>query len=111
MRKRNWHKYNQDLVKRGSVTFFIDPEALTEKPEKNKRGRPRLFYHPLIYLLLVLKIQYRLTYRTFEGFAKSMLPHTQANIFCLPARSSAKELLTWKLFCPSSSLEGLKWCC
>ena len=81
MRKRNWHKYNQDLIKRGSITFFIDPKALTEKPEKNKRGRPRLFSHPLIHLLLVLKIQYRLTYRTLEDFAKSMLPHIQADIF------------------------------
>ena len=77
MRKRNWHKYNRDLVKRGSITFFIDPNALTEKPEENKRGRPRLFSLPLIYLLLVLKIQYRLTYRTLEGFAKSILPHLE----------------------------------
>ena len=75
MRKRNWHKYNRDMVKRGSITFFIDPKALTEKPKENKRGRPRLFSSPLIHLLLVLKVQYRLTYRTLEGFIKSMLPH------------------------------------
>ena len=98
MRKRNWHKYNQDLVKRGSITFFIDSKALTEKPEENKRGRPRLFSHPLIHLLLVLKIQYRLTYRTLEGFAKSMLPHIQADIF----------LPTYSLICKrASKLEAL----
>ena len=98
MRKRNWHKYNQDLIKRGSITFFIDSKALTEKPEENKRGRPRLFSHPLIHLLLVLKIQYRLTYRTLEGFAKSMLPHIQANIF----------LPTYSLICKrASNLEAL----
>jgi len=98
MRKRNWHKYNQDLVKRGSITFFIDPKALTEKPEKNKRGRPCLFSHPLIHLLLVLKIQYRLTYRTLEGFAKSMLPHIQADVF----------LPTYSLICKrASKLEAL----
>jgi len=74
MRKRNWSKYNQDLVKRGSITFFIDQNALNAKPEANKRGRPRLFAHPLIQLLLVLKIQYRLTYRALEGFSKSILP-------------------------------------
>ena len=54
MRKRNWHKYNQDLVKRGSITFFIDLDILEHKPKKEKRGRPRLFSHPLIQLLLVL---------------------------------------------------------
>jgi len=98
MRKRNWHKYNQDLVKRGSITFFIDPVALTEKPEENKRGRPRLFSHPLIHLLLVLKIQYRLTYRTLEGFAKSILPYIQADIF----------LPTYSLICKrASKLEAL----
>ncbi|CCB87771.1 transposase [Simkania negevensis] len=93
MHKRNWHKYNRDLVKRGSITFFIDPNALTEKPEENKRGRPRLFSLPLIYLLLVLKIQYRLTYRTLEGFAKSILPHIEADIF----------LLTYSLICKRAS--------
>jgi hypothetical protein len=86
------------LVKRGSITFFIDPVALTEKPEENKRGRPRLFSHPLIHLLLVLKIQYRLTYRTLEGFAKSILPYIQADIF----------LPTYSLICKrASKLEAL----
>ena len=98
MRKRNWHKHNQDLVKRGSITFFIDPEALTKKPEENKRGRPRLFSHPMIHLLLILKIQYRLTYRSLEGFAKSMLPYIQADIF----------LPTYSLICKrASKLEAL----
>lgn len=98
MRKRNWHKYNQDLVKRGSITFFIDPEALTKKPEENKRGRPRLFSHPLIHLLLVLKIQYRLTYRALEGFAKSILPGLDPDIF----------LPTYSLICKrASKLEAL----
>ena len=57
MHKRNWSKYNQDLVKRGSITFFIDQNALNAKPGANMRGLPRLFAHPLIQLLLVLKIQ------------------------------------------------------
>jgi len=75
MRKRTWREYNRDLVKRGSLTFFIDPDSL-QPPSKGKRrrGRPRVFTHPLIQLLLVLKIQYRMTYRTLEGFAKSILP-------------------------------------
>ena len=59
MHKRNWSKYNQDLVKRGSITFLIDQNALNVKPGANKRGRPRLFDHPLIQLLLVLKIRIR----------------------------------------------------
>ncbi|KKK96481.1 hypothetical protein LCGC14_2662330, partial [marine sediment metagenome] len=87
MRKRTWQEYNQDLVKRGSLTFFIDQECL-QPPSKSrlKRGRPRLFTHPLIQLLLLLKIQYRMTYRTLEGFAKSMLPLIKQDV-ALPTYS------------------------
>ena len=102
MHKRNWSKYNQDLVKRGSITFFIDQNALNAKPGANKRGRPRLFAHPLIQLLLVLKIQYRLTYRALEGFSKSILPLLQ-DCVALPTyslvckRASKMEALLPKL--------------
>jgi len=75
MRKRIWKKYNQNLINRGRVTFYIDEEALVlAHNSKHKRGRPRIFSHPLIQLLLILKIQYRLTYRALEGFAKDILP-------------------------------------
>ena len=87
MHKRTWRKYNQDLVKRGGLTFFIDKNDLSQPIKKRKvRGRPKLFSHPLIQLLLMLKIQYRLTYRTLEGFAKSMLPLIQKDI-ALPTYS------------------------
>lgn len=57
------------------MTFYIDPEALEPaKRRRKKRGRPRIFSHPLIQLLLILKIQYRLPYRALEGFAKDILP-------------------------------------
>ncbi len=28
MQKRNWKAYNKNVVARGSITFFIDEEAL-----------------------------------------------------------------------------------
>lgn len=75
MRKRIWKKYNQNLINRGRVSFYIDEQALTPpRKSKHKRGRPRLFTHPLIQLLLILKIQYKLPYRALEGFAKDLLP-------------------------------------
>jgi len=75
MRKRTWKEYNQNLVNRGRLTFYIDPEALKPKKKRGrKRGRPRIFSHPLIQLLLILKIQFRLPYRALEGFAKDILP-------------------------------------
>lgn len=57
-----------------------------------------MFSLPLIHLLLILKIQYRLTYRALEGFAKSMLPHIESGIF----------LPTYSLICKrASDLEAL----
>ena len=98
MRKRNWHEYNQNLVKRGSLTFFIDEKALTQKPKENKRGRPRLFSNPLIHMLLILKSQYRLTYRALEGFSKSILPLLHASL----------DLPTYSLICKrASNMEAL----
>ena len=96
MHKRNWSKNSKDLVKRESVTFFVDPDALQQKPKKNKRGRPYLFSHPLIQLLLVLKIQYRLSYRALEWFSKSILPLLHA----------AMVLPTYSLICKRSLLIG-----
>lgn len=75
MRKRIWQKYNQNLINRGRVTFYIDEESLVPiHKSKRMRGRPRIFSHPLIQLLLILKIQYKMPYRALEGFAKEILP-------------------------------------
>ena len=42
MQKRNWKQYNKNLVKRGSVTFFIDEELLkplkAQTPINARRG-------------------------------------------------------------------------
>ncbi|NGX31233.1 MAG: hypothetical protein K940chlam8_00598 [Chlamydiae bacterium] len=93
MRKRNWSQYNAQLVERGSITFLIDPKLLKQAPKLNKRGRPRLFSHPLITILLMIKIHYHLTYRSLEGFVKSSLPLIEKNI----------ELPTYSLICKRAS--------
>ena len=75
-----------------------DQNALNAKPGANKRGRPRLFAHPLIQLLLVLKIQYRLAYRALECFSRSILPLLQACV----------SLPTYSLICKrASALEAI----
>lgn len=75
MQKRIWKEYNKRLVQRGSVTFLIEKKTLdlikNYKP-KSTGGRPQEFPPTLIELLLLVKIQYSLTYRALEGFAKSI---------------------------------------
>ena len=76
MRERNWPQYNKQLVQRGSLTFLIDPkmlESLKLRPKKGKRGRPAEFSDTVMLLLFMVKIQYRLTYRSLEGFCRQFL--------------------------------------
>lgn len=94
--KRNWTQYNQDLVNRGSITFLIDPKVLNSCKNKGKRtgrGRPILFPLELIHILLLTKIHYRLTYRSLEGFSKSIFSLLGHNIL----------LPTYSLICKKAS--------
>jgi hypothetical protein len=75
MRKRNWKEYNKELVQRGSLTFLIDENILNSKPKNcHKNGRPQEFSDPLITMLMMVKINFRLTYRALEGFMKYLSP-------------------------------------
>lgn len=70
-RKRDWSKYNRELVLRGSLTFLIDPKWLKEEgraARKKKLGRPIEFSDTLIMVMLMAKIHYHLPYRALEGF-------------------------------------------
>lgn len=94
MRARNWSQYNTSLVKRGSLTFYLDASLLNNKKIKT-RGRPRVFGTPLIQILLILKVQFSLPYRALEGFSKSTLQSLASDLL-LPSYSiichRAKEL-------------------
>ena len=74
VRKRNWNRYNEELVKRGEI--LIDPSVLgfteEQKQEKKTRGRPTLYPEVLIRLLLFIKFALRLPYRQTEGFARKL---------------------------------------
>ncbi|HDU8579802.1 TPA: transposase, partial [Vibrio diabolicus] len=53
----NWCKYNHSLINRGSLSFWIDEEAITEwkQSKQDKRGRPRLFIDLAITTALMVK--------------------------------------------------------
>ncbi|BCL73818.1 hypothetical protein TUMSATVNIG1_58040 (plasmid) [Vibrio nigripulchritudo] len=53
----NWRKHNNSLVNRGSLTFWIDEEAITEwkQPKQDRCGRPRLFSDLAITTALMVK--------------------------------------------------------
>ncbi len=69
MMRRNWKKYNRELVKREEI--LIASEAIAVAPNKQKkRGRPFVYSGQLIMLLLFLTFALRLPYRKTEGVAR-----------------------------------------
>jgi transposase len=70
---RNWRLYNQQLVKRGDITCWIDIKSW-RGPNKcvSKRGRPLSYSNSAIMMMLTLKAYYRLTLRSCQGFVKSL---------------------------------------
>ena len=77
MQKRDWSSYNKKLVQRGDLFFMFDLKTFEKVQNfkgKSQGGRPNKYSDILIELLLIMKIQYHLTYRSLEGFAISMAP-------------------------------------
>lgn len=83
-RIRNWSEYNRSLVKRGSITLWIDEEVLAnwhpEPAGKRKRGGQVQYSDQAIQALLMLKAVYGLAYRQTIGFAQSILNLLDADV-------------------------------
>ena len=65
-RVRNWTDYNRALVRRGSLTVWIDEQALSgwRHPAGVRRhGRPRLYADAAIECALVIKAVFHLSLR------------------------------------------------
>lgn len=72
---RNWKEYNQMLVNRGSIFFWIEESAKenwNNPPKTRKRGRPELYSDTAIETCLTLGAVFHLKLRAAEGFANSL---------------------------------------
>jgi hypothetical protein len=75
-RIRNWREYNEALVNRGKILFWIAEDALRRWNEQNrtgKRGKPKLFSDTAIETALTLRAVFHLPLRQTEGFLASVL--------------------------------------
>ena len=74
-RVTNWDSYNKSLIERGSITIWIDEEAIAnwyyEGPDQ--RGAQFEYSDECITCLLQLKAVFRLPYRQLQGFSSSII--------------------------------------
>jgi hypothetical protein len=73
-RIRNWNQYNDALVRRGSLTLWVEQETLRawRYQGPSQRGAQFRFSDLAIECLLTLRTVYHLTLRATEGFARSL---------------------------------------
>lgn len=82
-RVRNWKEYNEALVNRGKVMFWITEEAMRQWEEKQrtgKRGKPKFFSNTAIETALTLKEVFHLPLRQTEGFLTSIFQRIGVSI-------------------------------
>lgn len=73
---RNWKEYNQALVNRGKILFWITEEAMKNwenEQRTGKRGKPKMFSDTAIQTALTLQQVFHLPLRGAEGFLASIL--------------------------------------
>ena len=67
--------HNKALINRGSITFWLDDEAIQAQYESatpSSRGRPQRYSDLTITTVLVIKRVFRLTLRAAQGFIDSI---------------------------------------
>lgn len=74
---RNWSEYNAALVKRGSLTLWLDEDCRKDwlSPKlSGKRGASCLYSDAAITATLLLRVVYRLPLRGAQGLLSSIFP-------------------------------------
>jgi hypothetical protein len=82
-RIRNWREYNKALVRRGSLTLWVDAHSLdawlnVDRP--TRRGRSRTYTDSAILCSLVLREVYHLPLRATQGLVRSLLRLLEVNL-------------------------------
>ncbi|XHY23098.1 IS5 family transposase ISVa2 [Vibrio sp. NH-UV-68] len=80
----NWKQYNKTLISRGSLTFWIDEEEITEwkQNKQGKRGRPRRFSDLAISTALMVKRVFSMPLRALQGFIDSVFKLANIPLVC-----------------------------
>ena len=82
-RIRNWQQYNKALVKRGSLTLWIDTHATDtwlDHSCPHRKGRRRTYTDAAILCALLLREVYHLPLRSTQGLVSSVLRLMQVEL-------------------------------
>lgn len=101
-RVRNWKAYNQALVQRGSLTFWLGDDVLEawQAQPTSKRGHPSTYADTAIECLLVMQSVYHLPLRQTEGFARSIFALAKIELAVPDYSTLARRRATLELCLP-----------
>ncbi|CAK2597387.1 Mobile element protein [Vibrio crassostreae] len=95
----NWRQYNQSLINRGYLTFWVDEEVISgwAQSKQNKRGRPRRFSHLAITEVLMVKRFFSMPLTALQGFSNSIfrvahIPLSCPHHTCISRRAKKVDL-------------------
>lgn len=77
--KRDWNKYNKQLVNRGKLNFWIKPNTLWRAPRKKKNGHPLVYADEAIKAMLYIRFKLHLSLRELQGFFISLMEISKKN--------------------------------
>jgi len=79
----NWKAYNQSLVNRGNITFWIDqatPNSWFHSNESSRKGRPFIYSDTAIEICFVFRELFKLPLRQTTGLVKSIFNSAQISL-------------------------------
>lgn len=81
-KKINWKKYNRELINRGSITLWFNPNDTASWYAQNeaRRGRPFKYSLIAIEILIMIKVRFGMPLRAIQGFAESLFGLVDKNI-------------------------------
>jgi hypothetical protein len=90
----NWRNYNKALINRGSLTSWLDNEAIQARYESatsSSRGRSQRYSDLTITTVLVVKRVFRLTLRAAQGLIDSIFATMGVPLRCPDYSSVSKR--------------------
>ncbi len=96
----NRKQYNQALINRASLTFWIDEDAIAKwkaKVELPKKGRPQLFSDLAITTALMAKRIFSMPLRALQGFINSVFKLADIPLSCPHYTCISKRAKTVKI--------------